>query len=183
MSNPVWGIFLSGAQVASVLVMPMGERVAALVVFVCFGCVLLSAARMDYRTALVYDLYWWIALALAGGLLWWRLLSGTLAPSLYEIRMLILYLLMQESILGRGYGKADAHCFCSCGILFAALGLGPEAYVVHMGLSFVALIIREAHARNISALRLITPVPFLPVIVPAFFVTIIIFHGGVQCRL
>ncbi len=148
--------------------------ISNLVVFTGFGCVLLSAAHMDRRTALVYDLYWWIALALAGGLLWWRLLSGTLAPSLYEIRMLILYLLMQECILGRSYGKADAHCFCSCGILFAALGLGPEAYVCHMGLSFVALIIREAHARNIRAFRLITPVPFLPYIVPAFFCTLIL---------
>ncbi len=148
--------------------------ISNLVVFTGFGCVLLSAAHMDRRTALVYDLYWWIALALAGSLLWWRLLSGSLSPSPYEIRILLLYLVMQECILGRSYGKADAHCFCSCGILFAALGLGPEAYVCHMGLSFVALIIREAHARNIRAFRLITPVPFLPYIVPAFFCTLIL---------
>lgn len=136
------------------------------------GC-LLFACITDLIMCQVYNFIWWISGMAVGGLLWqqWKE-AGTMV----RLPELLLFCALQMLLCIRLYGRADGYAFCVCAGVQAGLGMGMEAYFMHMTVAFILLIIIQTFRKNIGSHgRLKRPVPFLPYVTAGFLV-MLVFH-------
>lgn len=136
------------------------------------GC-LLFACITDLIMCQVYNFAWWISGMAVGGLLWqqWKE-SGTMV----RLPELLLFCTLQLLLCVRLYGRADGYAFCVCAGVQAGLGMGMEAYFMHMTVAFILLILIQAFRKNIGSRgRLKRPVPFLPYVATGLLI-MLIFH-------
>lgn len=130
---------------------------------------LLFACLTDRRCCKVYDYVWWLVMV-AGGLLlwfqpgWWSGVWG----------QLICFLLLQRFLFDQFYGRADVYAFCACGLIESSFGMGFLEYILHMAGAFLLLAVIQAVKHNIGPDgNLKRPVPFLPYITVAFWITLL----------
>lgn len=131
------------------------------------GC-LLTATVMDWWEQMVYRFVWWAAGAAAGLLLLGRMCGGT--DQLERMMPLVLFVLLQELLFARFYGRADCHAFCVCAAMLTARGLGFRDYLMHMVFVFGGLTLIQMIRGNILGNgKLRVPVPLVPYIAAAFW--------------
>lgn len=135
---------------------------------------MIAASVMDLESCMVYNYVWWAATVVA------ILLMGI---GVREIPWeLILFILLQEMLFCRMYGRADCHAFSICAMAETALGMNMQAYLLHMLLAFVLLAVVQGINRNIGRNgNLKQPVAFLPYITISFYGIILLgtaFAGG-----
>lgn len=143
------------------------------------GGSLLLASITDILIRQVYNFVWWPALAAAvlpAGYRWAEFVcqgkAGDRAGGMVWQWMFFCFL--QLTLFRRMYGKADCYAFCICAGAEAAAGLGITEYLIHMFLAYALLIPVQAVRRNIEeGGKLKRPVPFLPYITIAFWLTMI----------
>ena len=149
---------------------------ATLLLSVLAGC-LLFACMTDCKTCMVFQFTWWMA-GIVGGVLLFRsftkdcivLWSGELQRE-QRLLSLLLYILLQEVIFCRAYGRADCHAVGICAIVENAFGMNLLGYLIHMLLAFGGLAITQAFRHNINRKgNLKQPVAFLPYITISFWV-------------
>ena len=150
---------------------------------------LLAAAAMDAKTCYVYNYVWYWSLPallilqggevlrccrldeVAGGMgaaMFYTTISGHIAP-------VLTFVLLQQLLFARLYGKADCYAFCICATALNTLGGGMAELLIHMLLSVILLAVVQAARGNVSSGgRLITAKPFLPYIISAFWGTVLV---------
>jgi hypothetical protein len=129
------------------------------------GCLIFASAT-DLIMCKVYDFTWWIA----GAALCVMFVMST--PALRTICDVILFIILQELVFSRFYGRADCYAFCICALTESILGIGMEGFLVHMILSYMLLTFVQFFRKNIDRYgKLIKPVPFLPYITVTFCIT------------
>lgn len=143
-----------------------------LLLSVVLGC-LLFATITDLVMCQAYNFVWWVSGIAAVGLLWQRWKETGTMTGLSE---LLLFCALQLLLCIRLYGRADGYAFCVCAGAQTGLGMGMEAYFMHMTVAFILLIIVQASRKNIGTRgRLKRPVPFLPYVATGFLI-VLIFH-------
>lgn len=158
------------------------DGASMLLLSVLAGC-LLFACMTDCKNCAVFQFTWWVA-GVMGGLLLYRsfitdyivLCSSDLRrePSLLS---LFLYVLLQEAIFCKAYGRADCHAFVVCAVVESAFGMNVLGYFVHMILAFVGLAITQAFRHNINRKgNLKQSVAFLPYITASFWVLLYVVY-------
>ena len=141
-----------------------------LLLSVVLGC-LLFASITDLAMCQAYNFVWWISGMAASGLLWQRWKETGTITGLPEFLM---FCALQLLLCVKLYGRADGYAFCVCAGAQTGLGMGMEAYFMHMTVAFILLIIVQAFRRNIGPRgRLKRPVPFLPYVAAGFLVMLI----------
>ena len=143
-----------------------GDKPSALVLALAVtGGSLLLACVTDVLTCQVYNFTWWPALA-AGAV------SLGSARTVVIVSLAVFWVLLL-GLFGRMYGRADCYAFCVCGVVEAALGMGMEGFLGHMLLAWMFLALVQGAGGNIGRRgRLKKPVPFLPYITVAFWVSV-----------
>ena len=143
-----------------------------LLLSVVLGC-LLFASITDLVMCQAYNFVWWISGMAAVVLLWQRWKD---AGTITGLSGLLLFCALQLFLCIRLYGRADGYAFCVCAGAQTGLGMGMEAYFMHMTVAFILLITVQAFRKNIGSRgRLRKPVPFLPYVTIGFFI-MLIFH-------
>ena len=130
---------------------------------------LMAAWIMDVETHLIYNFVWYICGFAAVLLL---LLSGNV-PAVW--RDILCFILLQEILFARMYGRADCHGFCVCALTQGAYCMKMYDYLIQMLIAFILLTAVQLIRRNVTGDgRLKKPVPFLPYIVISFGVCLYI---------
>lgn len=125
---------------------------------------LLAAWVMDVETHLIYDFVWWIS-GSAAGILW--MISGNVQAVWWDV---LCFMILQQLLFGRLYGRADCHAFCVCAPALGAFGMIMQDYLIHMLIAFCILTATQLIRGNVDCKgRLKVPVPFLPCIVIGFW--------------
>ena len=125
---------------------------------------LLAAWVMDVETHLIYDFVWWIS-GSAALLLW--IISGSFQAVWWDV---FCFIMLQQLLFGRLYGRADCHAFSVCAPALGAFGMTMQDYLIHMLISFCILTTIQLVRGNVDGRgRLKEPVPFLPCIVVGFW--------------
>lgn len=136
-----------------------------------FGGCLLAAAVMDWWEQMVYRFVWWAAGMAAGLLLLETIWENGVPWDEWELLVsLAIYVLLQELLFARFYGRADCHAFSVCAVMLAVRGGGLRHYLTHMVLVFGSLALVQLTRRNIGKNGYLkAPVPLIPYIVAAFW--------------
>ncbi len=136
------------------------------------GC-LLMACMTDLREQVVYRFVWWVGGAASGLLLLLRFARGGWPGWIFfaaDMMVLALYILTQQGLFGKMYGRADCHAFCVCAAAQTGLGRGFQDYVLHMAVAFLGLVLIQGVRKNIASDgNLKKPVPFMPYIALSFW--------------
>lgn len=133
---------------------------------------LLFACITDVMCCEAYQFTWWIA-GSACILLW---VSRGISVISVQALAFLCYLLLQELVFHRFYGRADCHAFAVCAAAGCALSMDMSWYFLHMTISFLLLTALQAFRRNIGrGGRLKRPVAFIPYIVVSFWMELILF--------
>lgn len=145
------------------------------------GGSLLLASVTDSLLCQVYNFTWWISLAAALALLWCRrnvlMESGFICFGM--MGWLLLFVGLQLLLRGRIYGCADSYAFCVCALAETAFGISITGFLTHMLLAYLLLFAVQLFHRNINHKgNLREPVPFLPYITAAFWMTLILYSRG-----
>lgn len=132
------------------------------------GCLLagglLSAAYMDRRNCWVYNYVWWWCLPWAG------ILGLTAGGEFSGIVAVLVFVMLQQLLFSRMYGKADCHAFSVCALAECGNAVGMVGFLLQMFLSVVLLTIVQLFRGNVTPRgRLREPQPFIPYIITAFF--------------
>ena len=132
------------------------------------GCLLagglLSAAYMDRRNCWVYNYVWWWCLPWAG------ILGMTAGGGFHGIVAVLVFVMLQQLLFSRMYGKADCHAFSVCALAECGNAVGMVGVLLQMFLSVVLLTIVQLFRGNVTPRgRLREPQPFIPYIITAFF--------------
>ena len=132
------------------------------------GCLLagglLSAAYMDRRNCWVYNYVWWWCLPWAG------ILGLTADGDFSGIVAVLVFVMLQQLLFSRMYGKADCHAFSVCALAECGNAVGMVGFLLQMFLSVVLLTIVQLFRGNVTPRgRLREPQPFIPYIITAFF--------------
>ncbi len=128
---------------------------------------LAAAVVSDLRTRTVCDLCWWFGLGTCAWMLGIRVAEyGLLSVDWFGTG---LFLLVQELVMSRSYGRADCHGFSICALGLAALGMGLREITGMMLVSFLLLVAVQLLKKNIKRdLKLRDPVAFVPYIASGF---------------
>ncbi len=87
----------------------------------------------------------------------------------------MVYLGLQLLLAGRIYGRADGYAFCACALTEALLGISAVGFLLHMLFAYCLLFAVQLARRNINGRgNLRRPVPFLPYITAAFWMTAVL---------
>lgn len=143
-----------------------------------FGGSLLLACITDSLLCQVYNFTWWISLAAALALLWCRrgvlMESGSICSD--TLGGLLLFVGLQLLLRGHIYGCADSYAFSVCALAGAALGISATGFLTHMLLAYLLLFLVQLFRRNLNQKgNLREPVPFLPYITAAFWITLALY--------
>jgi hypothetical protein len=141
------------------------------------GC-LLTAAVMDWWEKMVYRFVWWVGGGAAGLFLLTQIgqhlslneMGSVLWGRESPLWGLGIFLILQQQIFGRFYGRADCHAFCVCAVLMTAFGLRLADYLMHMMLTFGALTVVQLCRRNVTSRgKLREPKALVPYIAVCFW--------------
>ncbi len=162
------GILLYSITVGCLTAMLTKEQyIASLFLSVLAGS-LLFACVTDMRCHEVFRFTWWIGGGSGMFFLTAEVLRRKELPE--GLLFLPLYLLLQEKLFSKTYGRADSHAFSVCAIMQCALEMNTAWYFLHMVLAFCGLIIVQALRKNIGRWgKLKEPVAFLPYITASFW--------------
>lgn len=131
----------------------------------------LFACVTDWLSCEVYRFTWWIA-GSTGMLLWIYqsiLCRRGVSFMLAKMLMLICYLMLQELLFSRFYGRADCHAFVLGALVGSAFDMDIAWFFLHMIMAFLTLTLMQALCCNIGRRgRLKHPVAFLPYITFSF---------------
>lgn len=147
----------------------------------CIGGSLLFACVTDSLICQVYNFTWWIFLAAALMLFLCRrsVLVESGAMCFEAWRRLFAFVGVQLLLAGRIYGRADSYAFCACALAETAFGISVTGYLTHMLLAYLLLFAVQLFRRNLDRRgNLRRPVPFLPYITAAFWVTLAMYSAG-----
>lgn len=130
------------------------------------GC-MVAACIMDLECCMIYNYVWWI-----GGVVG----IAFLCLRVPNVKELLVYVLLQETLFAGMYGRADCHAFVVCAMVEAAYGMGMREYLIHMLLAFGLLAVVQGVRRNIGKDgNLKQPVAFLPYITVSFWVIMFLY--------
>lgn len=130
---------------------------------------LLCAAYMDLRHCWVYNYVWWWCIPWAG------ILGLTEGCGMHGMLAVLLFVMVQQFVFSKMYGRADCHAFSVCALAECGNGAGMVMFLVHMLLSVLLLATVQLFRGNIAPSgRLRTPRPFIPYIITAFYLTALI---------
>ena len=125
---------------------------------------LLAAACMDAVHSYVYNYVWWWCLPWAG------ILGLTAGGGFHGIVAVLVFVMLQQLLFSRMYGKADCHAFSVCALAECGNAVGMVGVLLQMFLSVVLLTIVQLFRGNVTPRgRLREPQPFIPYIITAFF--------------
>lgn len=137
------------------------------------GCIL-TATISDARTGRVYRFLWWIA----KGCAFLRMLAGDVGIGLWL--ELLVYLILQEVLFARFYGRADVRAFQAFAMDLAARGFGIRYALYHMFFAFFLLTLVQVFRKNIDRSgNLKRPVAFIPFITIGFLCLIFCIKGAI----
>lgn len=175
---------LAGAAAESVCIMMVvkGGSVCEKFLWAVFGGSLLLASLTDSLLCQVYNFTWWISLAAVFGLFCCRLdmLMENDFPFLDALGEMMLFGGLQLLLRGRIYGCADSYAFCVCALSEMTLGISGPGFLTHMLFAYFLLFPVQVMRRNIDCKgNLRKPVPFLPYITAAFWITLVLY--GLWC--
>lgn len=168
--DTMWSLHISGRQMAILAVVCGGnawiigrsEGIIRMAICTFAGC-LLTACVMDLSEHMVYR-YVWVAAGISAVIL---CVMGNRAAGLFGY---VVFVLIQQTVFARMYGRADCHAFCVCAAVLMAFGGSFSDYVTHMMLSFTILTIVQLGRKNVlPSGRLKIPVPMLPYITAGFW--------------
>lgn len=155
----------------------------ALLLSVLAGC-LIFACVTDCKVCVVFQFTWWIAGIVGGVLLYRSFTTDYMALELADLQRepcllpLFFYILLQEVIFCRAYGRADCHAFAVCAVIENAFGMNLLGCLLHMLLAFGGLAIIQAFRHNINRKgNLKQPVAFLPYITISFWLLLYVARG------
>ena len=125
---------------------------------------LLAAACMDAVHSYVDNYVWWWCLPWAG------ILGMTAGGEFSGIVAVLVFVMLQQLLFSRMYGKADCHAFSVCALAECGNAVGMVGFLLQMFLSVVLLTIVQLFRGNVTPRgRLREPQPFIPYIITAFF--------------
>ena len=140
---------------------------------------LLAAACMDAVHSYVYNYVWWWCLLWTVLLLClpdngsfvaskqWRILYGI---SIQQVISTVLFVILQQCLFARMYGRADSHAFSVCALVSCHWRGEMLWFLIHMLLAVTLLAIVQLAKGNITLQgRLRTPRPFVPYIIITFW--------------
>ena len=143
---------------------------------------LLAAACMDAVHSYVYNYVWWWCLAWTGILLGLPVAEAYMKDGLrgiadrFDIQQaaaVVLFVLLQQILFARMYGRADCHAFSACALAGCAWQGNLLWFLVHMLLALTLLATVQLCRRNVTPDgKLRVPKPFIPYIVVTFWVQI-----------
>lgn len=143
---------------------------------------LLAAAYMDAKSSYVYNYVWWWCLSWTGILLGFPVAEGYMKDGLrgiadsFDIQQaaaVVLFVLLQQILFARMYGRADCHAFSACALACCAWHGNLLWFLVHMLLALTLLAAVQLCRRNVTPDgKLHVPKPFIPYIVVTFWVQI-----------
>ena len=169
----------SVAEGITVMLLTKGEPWHSRFFLSVIGGSLLLASVTDLLLCQVYNFIWWPALCAALVLMGqrWRLcrLYGLREDLFREgLCFLLFFVILQLTVFGRMYGRADSYAFCVCGAAGVARGMDGWGMVMHMLLAYGLLLPVQALGRNIDKRgNLKRKVPFVPYIVAAFWAALL----------
>lgn len=143
---------------------------------------LLAAACMDAVHSYVYNYVWWWCLSWTGILLGFPVAEVYMKDGLrgiadrFDIQQaaaVVLFVLLQQILFARMYGRADCHAFSACALAGCAWHGNLLWFLVHMLLALTLLAAVQLCGKNVTPDgKLHVPKPFIPYIVVTFWVQI-----------
>lgn len=179
--SKVWIVAGAVSEFAGIMMSTRGRPGHEKLLWAVFGGGLLLACVTDSLLCQVYNFTWWISLTAALALLWCRrgvfMESGGICSDI--MGGLLLFVGLQLLLRGRIYGCADSYAFCVCALAGTALGISAAGYLTHMLLAYLILFVVQLFRRNLNRKgNLREPVPFLPYITAAFWITLALHSAG-----
>ena len=139
---------------------------------------LLAAACMDGENCYVYNYVWWWCLLWTGILLgvscggatvtgsWER----TVLTGIRQAAAVAVFVLLQQFLFARMYGRADSHAFSVCALISCRWRGEMLWFLIHMLLAVTLLALVQLGKGNVTCRgKLRTPKPFIPYIVITFW--------------
>ncbi len=176
-----WIFAGAAAEFVSIMVIAGDSPVREKLLWAVIGGSLLLACVMDGLLCQVYNFTWWIFLSAALALLWCRcrVLMERGLLSFDMLGILLTFIGIQLLLRERIYGTADSYAFCVCAFAETVLGLDVAGFLTHMLLAYLLLFGTQLARRNLNRKgNLQEPVPFMPYITAAFWMTLILFTAG-----
>ncbi len=157
--------FADMIEVGSVAV-NLNCRVVGTVVFLL--CLMLAAC-MDYMHQEVYNLFWLPPLLVWPLCCMERIMALGQSEGMKGMLQLLLFMILQQFLFVRFYGRADCHAFCFCAAYLWLWDRGIYSYLFHMLCALGLLAVIQGIKGNISASgNLKMPVAFIPYIIASY---------------
>ena len=141
---------------------------------------LLAAVCMDMESCYVYNYVWWWCLPWTGILLWFpmegqntgnRVWSIIGRIGMRQLTAVLLFVILQQCLFARMYGRADSHAFSVCALTGCHWKGEMLWFLIHMLLAVTLLTIVQLLKRNVTRRgKLRTAKPFIPYIIITFWV-------------
>lgn len=184
-NSRLWILAGAAAELGGIMVAARDSPLCEKLLWGCIGGSLLLACVADSLICQVYNFTWWIFLAAALALFWRRQSalmereSGMMCIEMWG--WLFTYVGVQLLLAGRIYGRADSYAFCACALAETAWGISVRGYLTHMLLAYLLLFTVQLFRHNLNRRgNLRRPVPFLPYITAAFWVTLAMYSAEWQ---
>lgn len=143
---------------------------------------LLAAACMDAESCYVYNYVWWWCLLWTGVLAavpvggqhtnggLWRITDGIHGNCIRQAAAALLFVILQQYLFARMYGRADSHAFSVCALAGCRWGGDMLWFLLHMLAAVTLLAVVQLWKGNVTrGGRLRTPKPFIPYIMITFW--------------
>lgn len=144
---------------------------------------LLAAACMDAEKCYVYNYVWWWCLLWIGILLGLSMIvSGddslrgiTDSSIIRQAAAVVLFVLLQQLLFAKMYGRADCHAFSVCALAGCIWQGELIWFLIHMLLAVISLAVVQLVGGNVAWNgKLRVPKPFIPYIVVTFWAELLI---------
>ena len=130
---------------------------------------LLAAACMDGENCYVYNYVWWWCLLWTGILLGVSC-GGATVTGIRQAAAVAVFVLLQQFLFARMYGRADSHAFSVCALISCHWRGELLWFLMHMLLAVTLLAVVQLGKGNVTCRgKLRTPKPFIPYIVITFW--------------
>ena len=177
----LWILAGAAAELAGIMAFAGDDPGFEKLLWAVIGGSLLLACVTDSLLYQVYNFTWWISLAAALALLWCRrnvLMEGGFI-CFDALGGLLLFVGIQLLLRGHIYGRADSYAFCVCALAETAFGLSAAGFLTHMLFAYLLLFVVQLFRRNLNRKgNLREPVPFMPYITAAFWMTLALYSAG-----
>lgn len=144
---------------------------------------LLAAACMDAESCYVYNYVWWWCLLWTGILLWHpvggqnvgnRAWSTMNRIGIRQMEAVLLFVILQQCLFSRMYGRADSHAFSVCALISCHWEGEMLWFLLHMLLAVTLLTVVQLLKENVTCRgKLRIPKPFVPYIIITFWVEVL----------